>query len=463
MGAASDFLKEKFKIGGRYAKKGAKSGFFHILGGNTLVQTISAIAALFYPLVMGKEDYATFSAAKNVLNYLLIFNGFGLINGILRYCAVFDKPEDKKSYFVFAVKFGLWSDVVIIGLFGGGLALLNSLKIYTLPQNCSGILAILVFTSALTYIFNALQYYLRANRENKLFSSTSVIFSAAYAGFQMVMALLFKFFGAVMIGAAIGQYIAFIVAIVYTVYMMRGMHAFRVKANKLSREEKRNIIKYSANYMIANSFSQLMPTNESMLVSNMVSRNDFGDFTAAQLVPSSTTFISNAVMIYIFPYFAKNYRDGKWVYRNTKRLVIGMTALMVVVTLLGMIFAPEIVLIFGKKFQTPNAVKLMRLFFIAYGISGAVRMPVGNILAAVGEVKFNIINSAITFVIHLILCWYLTANYGIGGAAYGLLTGYAVSAVIAYMYLKYYCKKIERQNETAQNNGKIDTDEKDLL
>ena len=456
------YIKDKMKIGRDYVKKSVKSGFFHILGGNTLVQAISAIAALLYPRIMGKTDYATFNAAQTILNYLLIFNGLGLFNGILRYCAVFEKPEDKKGYFVYALKFGIISDAAVIAVFGGGLAVLDKFNIYKVPYNCSDILIILTFTSVLQFVFTSLQYYLRANRENKLYSSTCVIFIASYAGFQIVFALIFRLFGQVMQGTAIGRYVAFAVAIAAALYFMVKLPAFKVKGIKLKKAEKRSIVKYSANYMIANSFSALMPNNESMLVSNMVSNNDFGDFTAAQMVPSSVTFITNSVMIYVFPYFAKHYKDGKWVYRNTKRLVIGMTLFMALVTFLGIIFAPQMVLIFGSKFKTPNAVKLTRLFFIAYGISGAVRMPVGNILGAIGEVKFNIINSALTFGIHLLLCWYLTAHFGIGGAAYGLLTGYAISSVISYVYLKYYCNKIERKkNEVGSESS--GADEKELL
>lgn len=449
-----NFIKNKLKAGKNYARKGAKTGFFHVLGGNTLVQIISALSVLLFPRIMG-NDYSPFSAANTYLNYFLIFNGFGLTNGILRYCAVFDKPEDKKGYFVYAVKFGVLADTVILAIYGGGLYLLKRLSIYDVPYGSADIFAALIFTSFFAFIFQALQYYLRANKENKLFSSTSVIFTASFAGFQILLALLFRLFGRVMEGAALGRYIAYFIAIGFALYMMRNLPGLKAKAVKLKKPEKIGMIKYSANYMIANSFSLLMPNNESALVSNMVPGPDFGDFTAAQMVPSSVTFIASSVMVYAFPYFAKNYRDGKWIYINTKKLCLGLTALMAVITLLGCIFAPAIVMIFGKKFQTQNAVNLTRLFFIAYGVSGAVRMPVGNVLAAVGEVRFNIINSAITFAIHLVLCWYLTSHFGIGGAAYGLLTGYIISSAISYAYLIYYCKKIER--------SKLPTDEKDLL
>lgn len=449
-----DFIRQKLKAGKNYARKGAKTGFFHILGGNTLVQVIGALSVLLFPRIMG-EDYSTFNAANTYITYLFIFNGFGLTNGILRYCAVFDKPEDKKGYFVYALKFGLLADTVIIAAYSGGLFLLKQFFGYNVPYGSADIFAMLIFTSFFAYIFQALQYYLRANKENKLFSSTSVIFTATYAVFQILLAILFKLFGRVMEGAALGRYIAYFVAIGFALYMMRNLPGLKAKAVKLKKAEKVGMIKYSANYMIANSFSQLMPNNESALVSNMVSKPDFGDFSVAQMIPSSVTFIASSVMVYAFPYFARNYRDGNWIYKNTKKLVAGMTALMVLITLLGCIFAPLIVIIFGKKFQTPNAVNLTRLFFIAYGVSGAVRMPVGNVLAAVGEVKFNIINSAITFAVHLVLCWYLTSHFGIGGAAYGLLIGYILSSAISYIYLIYYCKKVEHNSFQA--------DEKDLL
>lgn len=447
-------LRQKLRGGGDYARRGAKNGFFHILGGNMLVQVITALVPLFYPRIMGADHYATFSSAKTYVSYLLIFNGLGLVNGILRYCAIADTPEEKKGYFSFAFRFGLWANAVVMVLFGGVICLLRAFRLYELPCKATDIFLIYSVTTMLTFILNALQYYMRANKENKLYSYTSVVNSAAFTFVQLGFALLFKLFDMVMQGAVIGIFIAYVISIGVGVYGLRRLPAFRVKPARLSRAEKRGVVKYSVNSLVASSFSLLMPVNESMLVSNMVNPTDFSSFTAAQMVPNSLSYLANAVMIYSFPHFAKQYRNGAWIYRNTRRMVLMMSAVLAAVALLGILLSPEIVIIFGKKFTSPQSVHMMRLFFIAYAVSGGIRQPIGNVLAAIGEVKFNVINSAITFTAHLLLCWYLTSTLGINGAAYGLLVGYILSAVISFLYLRYYCNKIAGK-DTADETGQV--------
>jgi O-antigen/teichoic acid export membrane protein len=441
---SSDFFKVKLRDGARLVKKGARDGFFHILGGNMLVQVIAALVPLLYPRVMG-ADYSTFMTAKTYVSYLLIFNGLGLVNGILRYCAITDDPGERNGYFAFALRFGLWANAVVIAIYGGIIAALRACGAYQLPNGATDIFLIYALTTMLTFAFNALQYYMRASRENRLFSYTSVVNSAAFAFIQLGFALIFKLFGMVMQGAVTGIFVAYIVSIGVALCGLRRIPAFRQKPIKLTASEKTSVVKYSVNSMVATSFSLLMPINESALVNNMVSNVDFGSFTAAQMVPNALSYLANAVMIYSFPHFARQYRDGGWVLRNTKRMVLMMSAVMAVTAFLGILLSPTIVLIFGKRFASPESVRMMRLFFIAYAVSGAVRQPVGNVLAAIGEVKFNIINSAVTFVVHLSLCWYLTSNYGIRGAAYGLLIGYVFSAVAASVYLHWYCRRLEKK------------------
>lgn len=440
----AEYIKAKLRNGLLLAKQGARNGFFHILGGNMLVQVIAALVPLLYPRVMG-ADYSTFMTAKTYVGYLLIFNGLGLVNGILRYCAITDDPGERNGYFAFALRFGLWANAVVVAVYGGIIAALQAFGIYHLPNGATDIFLIYSLTTMLTFVFNALQYYMRASRENRLFSYTSVVNSAAFAFVQLGFALIFKVFGMVMQGAVTGIFAAYIISIAVALFGLKRIPAFRVKSIKLTGSEKGRVVKYSVNSMVATSFSLLMPNNESLLVNNMVSGVDFGSFTASQMVPNALSYLANAVMIYSFPHFARQYRDGKWVLRNTKRMVLMMSVVMAVVALLGIALSPTIVLIFGKRFASPESVRMMRVFFVAYAVSGAVRQPVGNVLAAIGEVKFNIINSMVTFAVHLSLCWYLTSNFGIRGAAYGLLIGYVFSALIASVYLRWYCNRLEEK------------------
>ena len=167
----------------------------------------------------------------------------------------------------------------------------------------------------------------------------------------------------------------------------------------------------------------------------------------------------------IFPKCAKNYRDGDGCFKNTKKVILGISAAMGIISLVGIIFSPQIVLVFGSRFKTDNAIRLMRVFFITFAINSAVRLPVGNILAAIGEVRFNIANAIFSSTVHIGICWAMTYSFGINGAAYGLLIGYIISSVAAVIYLRYYCNKLERRksNSIVSLDGEdIEADEKEV-
>lgn len=443
-----NFIKDKLKIGKQYAKKGKKNGFFHILGGNTLVKIISALSVMMFPRIMG-EDYGTFKYVENLFGYLLIANGLGMANVILRYCAAFDTPVEQKSYFSFAVKFGLIADVGILAVFSAILYVPGLFGVKMVQYNAEGILTIMMFLLFFDFLFNSTLNFLRTNRENKKYASSSVAFSALYALIPFALAFIFNFFNRSMEGAVIGRYIAYAVTLLLIFKTVRTLPAFKEKALRLRRAEKISVVKYSVNSLVASAFSMIMPYNESIILSVMVSKSLYSDFQVAQLVPASVQFIANSVIVFVYPYFAKNYLDGKWIYKNTKKIILGMTALMGAISLVGIVFAPQIVLIFGSRFKTPDAVRLMRVFFITYAVNSAFKIPVGNILAAIGEVRFNVANAIFSCTAHIGICYAMTATFGIGGAAYGLLIGYVISSVAGLIYLRYYCNKLEKRNNIA--------------
>lgn len=457
-------LKNRIKSGKKLAKKGSRNGFFHILGGNTLVKVVSALSVLLFPRIMG-DSYGTFKLADDYLSYLLIANGLGMTNVILRYCSAFDTPQEQKSYFHFAVKFGLVADIALLVFFGLLLYLPELFGIYIVRFGADKILGLMLFSLFLDFLFNSMQSFLRTNRENKKYARSSVIFSLSYALIPCILAVVFGVFGLTMEGAVLGRYIAYAVVLIVIFKTLRSLPAFREKPLKLSRGDKVGAVKYALNTLIANAFSLMMPYNESIVLSMMVSKLLYNDFKVAQLVPASIQFISSSVVVFVYPYFAKNYNDGKWIFKNTKKVILGTSAVMGIISLLGIIFSPQIVLVFGSKFKTDNAIRLMRVFFITFAINSAVRLPVGNILAAIGEVRFNIANAIFSSTVHIGICWAMTYSFGINGAAYGLLIGYVISSVAAVTYLRYYCRKLEHSkiNSTVSLDGEdIEADEKEV-
>lgn len=435
-------LQSKLRSASRTAGSAVKNGFLHILLGNTLVKLISAVPGIFLNIILSKVVFGQFTYADAIVNYVVLMSGLGISGGILRYCSIAENDGECNGYFQYGLKYGLFVNTAL-GLIGFAVFHFVPFQ-YKIYNN---LVCALIFYPILAFTFEAIQYYFRATRKNKIFSLTSVVFSLASAVFLLSLSYLFS-----LTGTVAARYLCYAVAIVVAVLLFRRLPAAKVRAQKLSREKKTGMARYSFWSMLANFFSQIIPINEQNIVNQLLTDPIVSaDYKFASILPQATTFVSASVMVFTFPYFAKHYRDGKWLLKNSLRLMAAITAGISVFTVLCVIFTPQIIAVYNKKYL--DSVHIMRLMWVVFGIANCVRAPVGNILAAVGEIRFNFLNALFSAIIHFIIGYSAVKAFGIWGAAYGLLTVYALSSVSSLVYLIYYCKKLERKYPASEGKN----------
>lgn len=407
-----------------------EKGFFHIFIGNTLVKCVSLCSAILLPRILVPESiYGMLGTVDNVNSYLILMNGLGLANSVLRFCAMKDTLEEKTAVFRFCLKFGLVADGLIIliylplllfsTLFDGGNY--GAAKVYIL---------VACLIPLLTYIQEVAMLYMRANLMNKSYSKVSVLYTILYAGFQVLLALIFS-----LNGVFVGRYIALSITVAICFRMLYRNKVLSKESELLSRDEKKKIILYGMGTMISNAFSLIMPYNETLVV-NLVLQdlNSTAYYKAASMIPSNLQYIATSVVVFIFPYFAKKTGQWKWVRKNSTLVILGMLGIMVPIMVVGYILTPYIILwIYGENYAP--AIEIMKPMWVAFGVNAIVRVPLGNILAALGELKFNIILSVFISLLHLALDYYFISTMGIGGAAYALMIAYGVSGLCSMIYI----------------------------
>ena len=178
-------------------------GFFHILIGNTLVKCISLCSAIFLPRIIVPESaYGMLTTVDNVNSYLILLNGLGLSNSVLRYCSMQKTQGKKSAIFRFCLKYGVLADGLILVIF---IPLLLFSGLFT-NGNYGAAKEYILFASLIpvtTYLVDVYLLYMRANLLNKTFSKVSVIYSLLYAGLQVIMAFI-----CFINGVYIGRYLA---------------------------------------------------------------------------------------------------------------------------------------------------------------------------------------------------------------------------------------------------------------
>ncbi len=73
------------------------------------------------------------------------------------------------------------------------------------------------------------------------------------------------------------------------------------------------------------------------------------------------------------------------------------------------------------------------------------RVPLGNMLAAVGKAKWNSYSALIMLLINLILNYILIPKYGIAGAAYATVISISLSSIVSMILFIKYLKGIKKE------------------
>ncbi|AVQ95375.1 hypothetical protein CXQ68_03450 [Ethanoligenens harbinense YUAN-3] len=74
--------------------------------GSTLINVVSAIAALLLPNVLVPAQFGLLNVPDTFIGYVMLFNGLGIAGAFLRYCAVGDDPREKRHIFCLVCALG---------------------------------------------------------------------------------------------------------------------------------------------------------------------------------------------------------------------------------------------------------------------------------------------------------------------------------------------------------------------
>ena len=94
-------------------KKLYNKGALHITIGTFVTKFVAFFGSIVVVRLLSKSDYGMMSYVENIYSYALIFAGFGLSNGILRYLVISEEKEKKKSIFNYIIKRSMIINVAI--------------------------------------------------------------------------------------------------------------------------------------------------------------------------------------------------------------------------------------------------------------------------------------------------------------------------------------------------------------
>lgn len=409
-----------------------KKGFFHIIAGSTLAKIAGFVSAFFLPRFLPtKADYGLLTYVDTIRNYVMLFNGLGIANATLRYCAHDDTDENKKGVFLASLKIGILADLVIIAL-----TVVIFLFVPFQYEQSNGLLLFSSFMPLFYFLFNDIQLLLRATFENQRYSIYNFTYSFLLMAFQIVFALLWG-----VSGVMVGRYLSMGICVVLGFLLIRDLPLMKTKAVPPNREETTQLFRYGIVMLTASAASQVMNYNETFIVSAVL--NDAVQVAeykvAANILPISL-FLLEAILVFVLPYFIQHIKDKKWIWENYKKLFWINGAVMTVLHIGLYLFAGVFIyVVAGQRYL--NAVPLVRMFLIASWIQAVFRGIAGNILAVTGEEKFNLKVNVFFVLVHAVVDYAAIKTLGLYGAAIAMILVYLLSGMVMTLHLRNVCQR----------------------
>lgn len=400
-------------------------GFFHIFGSNVLNQIIGFASSIFLVRLLTKSDYGLFSYAQNILSFFLLFNGLGATAGILQFASETDINEKKYSIIKYGTQFGLLFNVLVAIIM-----LLYSKLISFEIQGSSEILSSMFLLPLLFFVFQVIQVQFRVFLENKKFSFVTSFNTFIVFVLSIIGALLFSVKGIVLF-----RYIAYSITIITGILIIRQDSIKIFKSEQLQRNIKKQILKFSAISSFNNAISQMLYIIDIFLIGIIIADESIiASYKTATLIPFALKFIPSTIMVFVYPYFAKNNTDKVWVREKYLMLTKGLAIFNLTISVILFLFAPFIIrLIFGIEYL--DAVVPFRILSVGYFVAGTFRIPAGNVLVMMRQVKFGLYLAVATGIFNIVLDVILIKNFGSNGAAVATVSVYIFTSIIGVWYL----------------------------
>ncbi|WP_125153520.1 oligosaccharide flippase family protein [Clostridium rectalis] len=407
-----------------------KKGFLHIFGANFINKIINFGIAIVLPRIISRNLFGDFTYAQTILNTFLLLQGLGTVPAILQYCSETKDELKKISYLKYGVKIGIISNlcicffIVLFSIFGN-LSIEGSRKI----------LLYLSIFPIFSIVFEDIQVYLRVLFQNKKFSILSTTNTLLYFLGTILLGLLFSISGIIS-----AKYISYTLSIILGIAFIKEYIVNFFKVDYPNKDEKKNFLKFSIIASITNAISQLLFQLDILLIGNLIKDTSIiATYKIATLLPMNMLFLPSSIMIFVYPYFAKNSNDKNWIKEKYIKLQKYLLFINGFISTFCILFAPFIIkIVFGNGYL--DSVNAFRILWIGYFIAGTFRIPSGNILFNIKKTKVNFYNSIITGVLNIILDIVLILNFGYNGAAIATVISFAISSIISNVYLHKYLK-----------------------
>lgn len=414
-----------------FLKKLQKKGAFHVILGGFLSNFVTFFGSIFLVRVITKEDFGVISYVENIYNYFLIIAGLGLGQALTRYLVLEKTNNGKYSVYLYSIRVGSFINFFIF--------LISLFFIYYFPhpkiiEENKYILIFSFLTIFFQYIKDTSIYVFRAMFKNKLYTLISLVFTLLFVT-SRVLGGYFEGLNGVIFSKLTIQVIFSMLLVIF----IKKKFFDSSNYEKIPKLKQREINSYSFQYMISTALWKIFMLNDIFLLGQFTKDlNLVADYKVALVLPGILIVFSNAVGMFVAPYFIKNENNSEWIKINFYRLIIVNTTLIAIATGILYLFMKDIILfVYGENYL--SIVSVSKILLLSFFINSSFRFIIAHLLSTMGQVRQNLLISFIGVLLQIILNIILIPILGIYGVAITNLVIYIImSSWLFWIFKKKY-------------------------
>lgn len=418
------------------------TGFFHVFFSTVFNKGITFIAGIVLVRILSKEQYGVYSYAYNIYSTIMLFTGMGMVSAILQVCSESENKKKGKELYNYGCRFSLLFNITL------SLTMLVIALVFPMPISGTKVLLVSMAALPLIQLLPSLQLtYLRTELRNKEYSKATNLQTIMIASLTIVLCLLINEYGRI-----VALYISAIITFIFlkTVYHVN----IDFKRSNVSFDDKKDMIKIGIISMLNTGLSELMYLIDIYVLGySLHDEKLVAVYKVSTIIPTALAFIPLAVVVYAYPYFARNRMNKKWLIKASTYSYIGLGILNSCIGIFLYIFArPILAHVYGSDYL--DATGCFKILAVNYAVSSTFRIFSGNILVSQRKLFFNFIVALISSLLNIVLNILLINIHGIEGAAIATLFTSVLSGLANTIYLFYSFKRLDNAIGTKMENIK---------
>ena len=407
-----------------------KTGFFHVFGSSVINKIISFLSGIILVRLISKSDYGVYTYAQNIYGFFFILSGIGMASATLQICSESDNRSNRLDIYSYGSKIGLRINFLL------AILMLTVAAIFKLPiKGANSLLAAFSCLPLFSFSLEQRMTWLRAELRNREYSYANSFHSFFSFLFSVILAVLLGSYGLIL-----ASYLSAIAVIVFLSLCFKV--PFPKTGVHLDIGTKKGMWGIGIISVMNNGLSSLMYLLDIFVIGLFIpDETVIASYKIATTIPSALYFIPTSILLYVYPYFARNKDNRTWTIGKYKILTLSSAAINFSAALILVLLSGFIVpFLFGKQYA--DAIPCFIILCISFAFSGTFRIVAGNLLVTQRKLKFNLFVAVFSSAFNTVMNVILVLKWGSIGAALATLLTVILTSILNTSYLLHVYNKL---------------------